>query len=139
MTLETDRDALIREGDEEAVRQQEQNRGKKQPFGLGDVINEAARVSIAKKELTIEVKPEDEGHSLCQYKIVRDNTRIGWIVKKEDLGFLGLNKNVSLSKQEKWQLAEQLSNLFHVIYEVTYDSELYELMRKIWSGDKFQP
>jgi hypothetical protein len=85
----------------------------------------------------IEIKPDDTPFSLADHQVLRDGKKIGWIVEKyrnhgSPIGFLSFNQDIVLTEEEKQELAKLLCPMFHVLYEVKFDSDLYEMMKKEW-------
>lgn len=85
----------------------------------------------------IEIKPEDQPYHLSNHQILRDGKRIGWILEKyrergTPIGFLSLNDGVTLTEQDKQELCKLLSGMFHVLYQVSPDDDLYERMQAEW-------
>lgn len=85
----------------------------------------------------IEIKPEDQPYHLSNHQIFRDGKRIGWILEKyrergTPIGFLSLNDGVTLTEQDKQELCKLLSGMFHVLYQVSPDDDLYKRMQAEW-------
>jgi hypothetical protein len=81
---------------------------------------------------------QDEIFALADYFIFRETIgqRIGFIVEKHRVGFIGFNNGVILTDTEKRELAQWLAANLDVVYQIDPNDELYKMMENIWDSQR---